>query len=101
MSKTKWKFYINKGVSGLRIHPSLLVPSREEQGESGVFAGLKSRASRKGGKSRREKSHLSHHASSPPLHSSLILQLSASYDHLNFPLYRIRTDFFIALSLGL
>ena len=101
MSKTKWKFYINKGVSGLRIHPSLLVPSREEQGESGVFAGLKSRASRKGGKSRQEKSHLSHHASSPPLHSSLILQLSASYDLLNFPLYRIRTDFFIALSLGL
>ena len=72
MSKTKWKFYINKGVSGLRIHPSLLVPSCEEQGETDVFAGLKSSASHKGGKSAQEKSHLSHHASSPPLHASLI-----------------------------
>ena len=88
-------------MSSLRIHPSLLVPSREEQGETDVFAGLKSSASRKGGNSAQEKSHLSHHASSPPLHASLILQLSASYDLLNFPLYRIRTDFFIALSLGL
>ena len=87
-------------MSSLRIHPSLLVPSREEQGETDVFAGLKSSASRKGGKSRQEKSHLSHHTSSPPLHASLILQLSASYNHLNFPLYRIRTDFFYRFKFG-
>ena len=87
-------------MSSLRIHPSLLVPSREEQGETDVFAGLKSSASRKGGKSRQEKSHLSHHASSPSLHASLILQLSASYNYLNFPLYRIRTDFFHRFQFG-